>query len=87
MKYTYHYYAIGRYKQDGIELPSHIDGVSVTDQPIDSSARYDEFRKALAAKNEVEPERLSICSLTLLSLHDPEHTTRPADGGPNSKTN
>lgn len=70
MKYTYHYYAIGRYKQDGIELPSHIDGVTVTDQPIDSADRYNEFRKALAVKNDVDPERLSICSLTLLSLHN-----------------
>ena len=60
--YIYHCYAIHPLPLGGVE---HMDGLIVRDKPI--SGDWEEYQAIKKAIYEREPEKITICSLTLLS--------------------
>ena len=67
MKYTYQYHAM-QFPEMG--TTNHYDGVITFNCKIKGSGSYEALRDALAEKLKLEPDELTICSLTLLHSED-----------------
>jgi len=64
MKYAYHYYAIHQSKPGEV---AHVHGFFTREAQVSSAEDYLELCKAIGERNKVDPERLTICSLSIVS--------------------
>ena len=63
MKYSYHYYAIHQPQPGAI---AHTDGFVRMPRQIITGVDYDELKQSIADRQNIESEKLTICSLTLV---------------------
>lgn len=64
MKYAYHYYAIHQIKPGEV---AHVHGFFTREEQVSSGEHYLELCKAIGERNNVDPEKLTICSLTIIA--------------------
>ena len=64
MNYLYHYHAI---YQPEAGATGHIDGTTLKAAPFQSHEDFTLFRESVAKTNGIEPGKLTICSITLIS--------------------
>lgn len=74
MPFVYHYHATNEISPGRVQ---HHSGILTCEKRVDSIERYRSIKAAIAG-DAVDPNRLTICSLTLL------HET---PGGPESRSN
>jgi hypothetical protein len=67
MKYLYHYHAMWQSVCGGI---AHADGTAERSHPVDTPEQYTIFKKGVANECGIAPEKLTVCSLTLLCPHN-----------------
>ena len=64
MKYVYHYHAIFQ-PQPG--NTAHIDGILSRDSQVDSADEFIGVRAAIAERNDIAADKLTVCSLSIIA--------------------
>ena len=64
MQYIYHYHAMHMLSMGSLH---HIDGIATMDKQIGDWDQYYALKLHIAKKSEIPVEKLTICSLTLIS--------------------
>jgi hypothetical protein len=67
MDYIYHYHAIWQPK---IGQTANTDGLATMREPISTHGQYLELKDGIAKESGTDAQKLTICSLTLLSPHN-----------------
>ena len=67
MKYSYHYYAMHQPQPGAI---AHTDGFVRMPRQIITGDDYDELKQSIADRQNIQRDKLTICSLTLVGIVD-----------------